>query len=427
MDDEESSRYVLKIRQQPKQARSAGFTDRPSSNNKVDRRPLDPLPILQLDVQDPVIKRTFLSNPFYFVYATLIHPDTNEEIYVVKGMSLRAITGTIASSLYRLKDTDSSYGGFFFFPEISIRIEGRYRLRFTLFEIIDNVVLRRKSTVSDPFMVYNNKTFPGVADSTPLSKFFADQGLKIRISRRKGAQRRLEELDAADDFSLDRKRNRSISHDERGDMPSHSPVKRHQSEILGKHPDPDAKREFPPHMYPYPWPPPPPGYYPPMYGYPPPHRLPHEYYDSAARPPTPGEERDYYPPAHGYSPHMYQYPPYPGYPPYGYPYPMPRPYTPPEHNEGGAPPQGSQGSVPPPTQGHAAPVGGGVGQSGGQRMGGGPPQMTHQYPYPPPPQREVGGYPPYAHPDYRPPPHDQSPHMMYSRDPNMPPPGTTTT
>ncbi|KAI8802420.1 hypothetical protein BJ742DRAFT_833017 [Cladochytrium replicatum] len=119
----------------------------------VDRRPGSPSD-LSTGCAGPVIKRShFYRTHSPFVHATLIIPDTSEETYVVKGKSLRAITGTIASSLYGLKDTDSSYRGFFLFPELSIRVEGRYSLRFTLFEIIDNVVLRQKSTISDQFMV----------------------------------------------------------------------------------------------------------------------------------------------------------------------------------------------------------------------------------------------------------------------------------
>jgi hypothetical protein len=38
-------------------------------------------------------------------------------------------------------------------------------------------------TFSDPFQVYSAKKFPGVIESTPLSKAFASQGIKIPIRK----------------------------------------------------------------------------------------------------------------------------------------------------------------------------------------------------------------------------------------------------
>lgn len=63
-----------------------------------------------------------------------------------------ALAGTLVSSLHRLKDVDntgmSSFnfkfyintqtlldGGFFVFPDLSVKIEGDFRLRFSLFEM----------------------------------------------------------------------------------------------------------------------------------------------------------------------------------------------------------------------------------------------------------------------------------------------------
>jgi hypothetical protein len=39
------------------------------------------------------------------------------------------------------------------------------------------------STFSDVFSVYSAKKFPGVCESTPLSKTFASQGIKIPIRK----------------------------------------------------------------------------------------------------------------------------------------------------------------------------------------------------------------------------------------------------
>ncbi|KAJ3121279.1 hypothetical protein HK098_003818 [Nowakowskiella sp. JEL0407] len=223
--EEDNKQFTLLIRQQPKQAKCAGVSDR------VDRKPLDPLPILQLIVEDPATNtrsKNFLVNPFYFVYATLIHHTTFEEINVLKDSNTRAMAGCIASSLQRLKDVDSAHGAFFVFPDISIRLEGKFRLRFTLFEIVENEVVRRNSINSDIFTVFSSKAFPGMLETTQLSRFFAEQGLKIRLkkdSNRRTKSKAFDDLDD-DDNESDQKRRRSGSEAEelaRNTLPSSRP------------------------------------------------------------------------------------------------------------------------------------------------------------------------------------------------------------
>lgn len=46
----------------------------------------------------------------------------------------------------------------------------------------DNVVAL-KSILSDPFQVLLPKSFPGMHESTHLSRSFADQGVKLRIRK----------------------------------------------------------------------------------------------------------------------------------------------------------------------------------------------------------------------------------------------------
>lgn len=47
---------------------------------------------------------------------------------------------------------------------------------------------------SEPFQVYSAKKFPGVIESTPLSKAFATQGIKIPI-RKEGRPEKAEDED----------------------------------------------------------------------------------------------------------------------------------------------------------------------------------------------------------------------------------------
>lgn len=56
------------------------------------------------------------------------------------------------------------------------------------------------SIFSDPFTVYSAKKFPGVIESTDLSKCFALQGIKIPI-RKDGTRQNVREKEEDDDDS----------------------------------------------------------------------------------------------------------------------------------------------------------------------------------------------------------------------------------
>ncbi|ORE18440.1 hypothetical protein BCV71DRAFT_179497, partial [Rhizopus microsporus] len=94
--------------------------------------------------------------------------------------------GAVVQSLYKLKNLDNSDGGFFIFSDISVRLEGLYRLKFTLFSIEGPYVNRLCSTLSDVFQVYSPKKlqcFTSVIESTFLTRCFSDQGVRIRIRK----------------------------------------------------------------------------------------------------------------------------------------------------------------------------------------------------------------------------------------------------
>ncbi|KAI8364222.1 velvet factor-domain-containing protein [Blakeslea trispora] len=179
--------YQLTLRQQPKQSRMCGVGE------KADRRPIDPPPIVQLKVIDPSLppseRDAYLQNPYYFMYASLMAADLDEELHLLRDGKTRSTTGSVVSSLYHLKDIDNTDAGFFVFPDLSVRMEGSYRLKLSLFEIIGKEVFHCRSIISNKFFVYSAKKFPGMEESTFLSRSFADQGLKIRI-RKELRQRR---------------------------------------------------------------------------------------------------------------------------------------------------------------------------------------------------------------------------------------------
>ncbi|KAH8904477.1 hypothetical protein BR93DRAFT_971001 [Coniochaeta sp. PMI_546] len=169
--------YKLEVRQQPVYARVA-------IGKEKDRKPIDPPPIVQLKVsakKDPM--QNFLQNPYLIMSCQLIK--ANDDDKDTSGPVSNALLGTIVSSLYSLKDTDNSVGGFFVFGDLSVKCEGTYRLEFTLFELKmpDKWCWYLASVRSDPFTVYAQKYFPGMAESTFLTRSFSDQGVRLRLRK----------------------------------------------------------------------------------------------------------------------------------------------------------------------------------------------------------------------------------------------------
>ncbi|PKX92685.1 protein vosA [Aspergillus novofumigatus IBT 16806] len=173
--ESQSSDFELIIRQQPNRARVAGGKEK-------ERKPVDPPPIVQLRVREEgsYLAQHYLQSPYYFMCCSLYDANEDQPVPVPPAT---ALAGTLVSSLHRLKDVDNNDGGFFVFGDLSVKIEGEFRLKFTLFEMRKDVVTYLKSIISDRFTVSPPKTFPGMQESTFLSRSFADQGVKLRIRK----------------------------------------------------------------------------------------------------------------------------------------------------------------------------------------------------------------------------------------------------
>ncbi|CAO3592313.1 unnamed protein product [Absidia cylindrospora] len=162
-------KYQLKVLQQPSKARLCSFRE------KVDRRPIDPPPIVQLYCSchrhlQQQCYHDFLHNPYFFLYANLTSITDDTDLYSHHGH--RTTAGTLVQSLYKLKDIDNNDGGFFVFADISVRLEGNYRLKFTLFEIVGEHVQRLVSVISNPFTVYSPKCKYLIYYIVNISKIF---------------------------------------------------------------------------------------------------------------------------------------------------------------------------------------------------------------------------------------------------------------
>jgi hypothetical protein len=68
--------------------------------------------------------------------ATLTRADDQSDLHLLKDGKTRYTLGSTVSSLFQLKDEDKSDAGFFVFPDLSVRVEGDYRLKLDLYEIV---------------------------------------------------------------------------------------------------------------------------------------------------------------------------------------------------------------------------------------------------------------------------------------------------
>jgi len=111
-----------------------------------------------------------------------------------KGALNRNLIGSVAASAFCLTDTNDREGIWFVLQDLSVRLEGSYRLKFSFVNVGTarergpSSIVKGKVPIlswcfSDSFNVYSAKKFPGVCESTALSKTFATQGIKIPIRK----------------------------------------------------------------------------------------------------------------------------------------------------------------------------------------------------------------------------------------------------
>ncbi|KAF2405467.1 hypothetical protein EJ06DRAFT_27230 [Trichodelitschia bisporula] len=108
------------------------------------------------------------------------------------GMFTRNLIGSLTVNASRLNDTDGQLGFWFVLSDLSVRTEGLFRLKCNFVDVGDQEKPTDLNTgkapvlatcYSETFQVYSAKKFPGVIESTPLSKKFASQGIKIPIRK----------------------------------------------------------------------------------------------------------------------------------------------------------------------------------------------------------------------------------------------------
>ncbi|CAG8586927.1 13203_t:CDS:2 [Dentiscutata erythropus] len=186
-------KYSLNIVQTSERARMCGFGEK-------DRRSLSPLPIVQLLVSDETGKPVDIDDiecNFFVLHATPYKCGTREEASLVihpisqlgfkSQTNTRNLLGNLIANGRKLKDHEGRTGIFFVYQDLSIRTDGDFYFEFNLmyigFQGMVNTGLHPMSVLasveSSPFVAYSAKKFPGMIETTSLSRAFSSQGVKI--------------------------------------------------------------------------------------------------------------------------------------------------------------------------------------------------------------------------------------------------------
>ncbi|KAI8826096.1 velvet factor [Fimicolochytrium jonesii] len=98
---------------------------------------------------------------------------------------IQTLVGVTVASCEVLADIDGQESMFFIFHDLSVRPQGLYRLKFVLVHMnFENTAAALStSLMSDVFEVTPPKAFPGMTESTALSKCLARQSVPIHIRK----------------------------------------------------------------------------------------------------------------------------------------------------------------------------------------------------------------------------------------------------
>ncbi|PVH69955.1 hypothetical protein DL98DRAFT_541203 [Cadophora sp. DSE1049] len=142
----QSNDYQLIVRQGPQSTRI-------NVGKEEERKPVDPPFVIELKISSqPDLHQNYIksTNPCLFEYHS-------------------SLAGTLVTSLQHSTDKDNNGGAIFVFDDLSVKVEGKFRLRFDLFEMGDDQCSHIKSVTSDPFIVR--------LAETSLTRFFRNLGV----------------------------------------------------------------------------------------------------------------------------------------------------------------------------------------------------------------------------------------------------------
>lgn len=146
---------IIAVIQHPERARCCGFGEK-------DRRPIDPPPIVQLKafIHGREISLSTADTKLFALHCDLYSENTLQECTLVcpppqhlvpkdrtkndemnliptslKGLPVKNLLGSIVSNAYCLHDLEQNPGVYFVFPDLSVRTEGSFTLRFRFLDL----------------------------------------------------------------------------------------------------------------------------------------------------------------------------------------------------------------------------------------------------------------------------------------------------
>ncbi|KAF8200039.1 velvet factor-domain-containing protein [Mycena galopus ATCC 62051] len=198
-------RHELVIRQFPSEARA-------SIKTRHERRPLDPIPAVELrffehaDSEDDATEKK-VTVPMdqltgYTLFAQLVDAESEKKIEYVRDGTTEALCGISISSLFRGPNEDGRSTLFFAFPNLGVCATGKFRLLFTLSLFGPKGCSTPMAVYSAPFKVVTAANYCGVQNASPLTTALALSGARARVrSKARGANPRQRTADDAPSVS----------------------------------------------------------------------------------------------------------------------------------------------------------------------------------------------------------------------------------
>ncbi|ORY29928.1 hypothetical protein BCR33DRAFT_703616 [Rhizoclosmatium globosum] len=191
----------LEIIQQPTRARVSGLED---------RRAITPVPILKLmgctahesrllimhaslwssDLKHNLTYSFNSGKPYSYIPLDSTSTESissSNEYRILPSQSYEKtfiLMGTLLSECHSLQDPSFNHGLYFIFPDLSVRIKpGKFRLKFDLYSLIPTGQKSSplRTVISNTFEVFRGTDFPGLEETSALSRCFARQGIPIKM------------------------------------------------------------------------------------------------------------------------------------------------------------------------------------------------------------------------------------------------------
>lgn len=183
--------YNLVLRQQPGFVEASehepGVSSKKGNGKKKSAHAIEPMPIVELVIGNNRATNSSLNiSPLLFLYARLLGEDLSRD---EKELANQLIGGHVASIFRYKKDKLIQENGYFIFQDLRVKFAGRFRLGFTLCEVVEDqnglpFVLPCAHIHSEVFTVYRKgATLPDPKIPSQLVMHIEAGGAKLRYRK----------------------------------------------------------------------------------------------------------------------------------------------------------------------------------------------------------------------------------------------------